>query len=151
MPGTELFGAEERKEIEDVLSTGILFRFNHDAQRNNFWKAKDFEAEVINITHAKYALAVFGLSLSSILAIPPFPFSPVKFSGLMDLVFASDNLYRLPILRSRVFFSRCENAFCPIRQAISIENNKIVLIKNSFNRLKKLIKYFYPHDSLFTN
>ena len=35
MPGTELFGAEERKEIEDVLSTGIMFRFNHDAQRNN--------------------------------------------------------------------------------------------------------------------
>ena len=40
MPGTELFGAEERKEIEDVLSTGIMFRFNHDAQRNNIWKAK---------------------------------------------------------------------------------------------------------------
>ena len=45
MPGTELFGAEERKEIEDVLSTGIMFRFNHDAQRNNIWKAKDFEEE----------------------------------------------------------------------------------------------------------
>ena len=35
MPGTELFGAEERKEIEDVLSTGIMFRYNHEAQRNN--------------------------------------------------------------------------------------------------------------------
>ena len=49
MPGTELFGAEERKEIEDVLSTGIMFRFNHDAQRNNIWKAKDFEAEAKKI------------------------------------------------------------------------------------------------------
>ena len=58
MPGTELFGAEERKEIEDVLSTGIMFRFNHDAQRNNIWKAKDFEAEAKKITGAKYALAV---------------------------------------------------------------------------------------------
>ena len=58
MPGTELFGAEERKEINDVLETGILFRYNHDAQRNNIWKAKDFENEVKKITGAKYALAV---------------------------------------------------------------------------------------------
>jgi len=69
MPGTELFGAEERKEIEDVLSTGVLFRFNHDAQRNNFWKAKDFEAEVINITHAKYALAVSNGSAAIMAAL----------------------------------------------------------------------------------
>jgi 8-amino-3,8-dideoxy-alpha-D-manno-octulosonate transaminase len=58
MPGTELFGAEERKEINDVLDTGIMFRFNHEAQRNNIWKAKDFEAEVRKITGAKYAHAV---------------------------------------------------------------------------------------------
>ena len=55
MPGTELFGAEEKKEINDVLETGIMFRFNHDAQRNNIWKAKDFEAEVRKITGARFA------------------------------------------------------------------------------------------------
>ena len=55
MPGTELFGAEERKEIEDVLSTGILFRYNHDALRNNIWKAKDFEAEADGETFIKLA------------------------------------------------------------------------------------------------
>jgi 8-amino-3,8-dideoxy-alpha-D-manno-octulosonate transaminase len=69
MPGTELFGAEERKEIEDVLSTGIMFRFNHDAQRNNFWKAKDFENEVKNITNAKYALAVSNGSAAIMAAL----------------------------------------------------------------------------------
>src|SRR5882672_10567144 len=42
MPGTELFGKEEKKEINDVLETGILFRYNHDAQRNNIWKAREF-------------------------------------------------------------------------------------------------------------
>ena len=42
MPGTELFGIEERKEVNDVLETGILFRYNHDAQRNNIWKARVF-------------------------------------------------------------------------------------------------------------
>jgi 8-amino-3,8-dideoxy-alpha-D-manno-octulosonate transaminase len=58
MPGTELFGPEERKEIADVLETGILFRYNHENLRNNIWKAKDFENEVKKITGAKYALAV---------------------------------------------------------------------------------------------
>lgn len=69
MPGTELFGAEERKEIEDVLSTGILFRFNHDAQRNNIWKAKDFEAEAKKITGAKHALAVSNGSAAILAAL----------------------------------------------------------------------------------
>ncbi len=69
MPGTELFGAEERKEIEDVLSTGIMFRYNHDAQRNNMWKAKDFEAEAKKITGAKYALAVSNGSAAIMAAL----------------------------------------------------------------------------------
>ncbi len=69
MPGTELFGAEERKEIEDVLSTGILFRFNHDAQRKNIWKAKDFEQEVKSITGAKHALAVSSGSAAIMAAL----------------------------------------------------------------------------------
>jgi 8-amino-3,8-dideoxy-alpha-D-manno-octulosonate transaminase len=69
MPGTELFGAEERKEIEDVLSTGIMFRYNHDAQRNNIWKAKDFEAEAKKITKAKHALAVSNGSAAILAAL----------------------------------------------------------------------------------
>ena len=58
MPGTELFGAEERREINDVLETGILFRYNHEAQRRDIWKARDFENEVKAITGARYAHAV---------------------------------------------------------------------------------------------
>ena len=58
MPGTELYGAEERKEINDVLETGVFFRFNHEAQRNNIWKAREMEAEVCKVVGAKYAHAV---------------------------------------------------------------------------------------------
>ncbi len=58
MPGSELFGREEKKEIDDVLETGILFRYNHEAQRKNIWKARDFENEVKKLTGAKYAHAV---------------------------------------------------------------------------------------------
>jgi len=87
MPGTELFGDEERKEVMDVLETGVLFRYNHDAQRKGHWKAKDFEAEVARFTGAKHALAVSSGStaVSTMLAacgvgygdhviVPPFTF-----------------------------------------------------------------------------
>lgn len=43
MPGFEIFGAEERKEVNDVLETGILMRYGFDGLRNNHWKAKEFE------------------------------------------------------------------------------------------------------------
>ncbi len=87
MPGTELFGAEERKEVNDVLETGILFRYKHDAQRNNHWKAIDFENEVKKITGAKYAhamssgstaiataLAASGIGAGDEVIVPPFTF-----------------------------------------------------------------------------
>ncbi len=87
MPGTELFGAEERKEINDVLETGILFRYNHEAQRNNIWKARDFEAEVMKVTGAKYAhavssgstavataLAAAGIGAGDEVIVPPFTY-----------------------------------------------------------------------------
>lgn len=87
MPGTELFGAEERKEVNDVMETGVLFRYGHDAQRNNHWKAKDFEAEVKKLTGAKFAhamssgstaiataLAASGIGTGDEVIVPPFTF-----------------------------------------------------------------------------
>ena len=69
MPGTELYGAEERKELEDVMQTGIFFRYNHENLRNDIWKAKDFEEEVKKITKAKYAHAVSSGSAAVIAAL----------------------------------------------------------------------------------
>jgi len=87
MPGTELFGNEERKEINDVMETGMLFRYNHDQQRNGIWKAREFEAEVRKITGAKYAhavsngsaaiaiaLAATGIGTGDEVIVPPFTF-----------------------------------------------------------------------------
>ena len=87
MPGTELFGEEERKEVNDVMQTGILMRYNHDTQRNNHWKAKSFEEEVRNITGAKFAHAVSsgtagvaaaltaaGIGTGDEVIVPPFTF-----------------------------------------------------------------------------
>ena len=40
MPGFEIFGDEERKEVQDVLDTGVLFRYGFDQDREGHWKAK---------------------------------------------------------------------------------------------------------------
>jgi 8-amino-3,8-dideoxy-alpha-D-manno-octulosonate transaminase len=69
MAGTEMFGAEERKEVMDVLETGILFRYNHEQQRKGIWKARDFEAEARKITGAKYAIAVSNGSAAAAIAL----------------------------------------------------------------------------------
>lgn len=87
MPGTELFGKEERKEVEDVMNTGILFRYNHDALRKDIWKARGFEAEVKKITGANFAhavssgstaiaaaLAASGIGTGDEVIVPPFTY-----------------------------------------------------------------------------
>lgn len=87
MPGTELFGEAEKKEVNDVMETGIFFRYNHDAQRKGIWKAKEFEAEVKKITNAKYAhavssgstavstaLAAAGVGTGDEVIVPPFTY-----------------------------------------------------------------------------
>ncbi len=88
MPGSELFGTEEQREVNEVMGTGILFRYNHDAQRNGIWKAKEFEAEVKKITGAKYAhavssgstavacaLAAAGIGAGDEVIVPPFTYA----------------------------------------------------------------------------
>lgn len=58
MAGREWFGDEERKELLDVINTSIMFRYNHDAERNDIWKARDLETEVRRFTGANYAHAI---------------------------------------------------------------------------------------------
>jgi 8-amino-3,8-dideoxy-alpha-D-manno-octulosonate transaminase len=92
MPGTELFGDEEKKEIMDVLETGILFRYNHDQLRNGHWKAKTFEHELASYHSVRYAhltssgttadnlaLACCGIGIGDEVIVPPFTFiAPVE-------------------------------------------------------------------------
>lgn len=55
MPGFELFGDSERKEVNDVLKNGVLMRYGFDGMRNGHWKAKELENELQNTFKAKYA------------------------------------------------------------------------------------------------
>lgn len=58
MPGTELFGDEERREVMEVLETGVLFRYGHEDRRRDRWKAREMENLVRDYTGAGHALAV---------------------------------------------------------------------------------------------
>jgi len=60
MPGYELIGAEELKEINDIFSSGggVLFRHGFDSLRNNCFKVKDFENNFAKKLNSSHALAV---------------------------------------------------------------------------------------------
>ena len=58
MPGFEIFGEEEKKEIMDVLDTGVLFRYEFNEQRNGIFKVKEFEDNFAHYCGASYAQAV---------------------------------------------------------------------------------------------
>lgn len=58
MPGYELFGDEERKEVNDVLQTGILMRYGFDGTRKGIWKSKDLETAITQTFGCKHAQLV---------------------------------------------------------------------------------------------
>ncbi len=87
MPGFELFGEAERKEVLDVLDTGVLMRYGFDGMRNGHWKAKELEKELQNklkVKHAQLttsgttalnvALAVLGVGSGDEVIMPTFTF-----------------------------------------------------------------------------
>jgi 8-amino-3,8-dideoxy-alpha-D-manno-octulosonate transaminase len=87
MPGFEWFGEEERKEVNDVLETGVLFRYGFDQARKGRWKAKSFESELaerLNVGYAhlcssgtaalNIALACCGIGAGDEVVVPPFTF-----------------------------------------------------------------------------
>jgi 8-amino-3,8-dideoxy-alpha-D-manno-octulosonate transaminase len=58
MPGFEVFGAEEKQQIQDVLDTGVLFRYEFVQERKNIWKVKEFEKKFAAYCGIGYAQAV---------------------------------------------------------------------------------------------
>lgn len=58
MPGFELFGDKERKEVNDVLENGVLMRYGFDGMRNGLWKAKALEEELKSTLETNYAQLV---------------------------------------------------------------------------------------------
>jgi len=55
MPGYELWSDKERKEVNDVLQTGILMRYGFDGPRKGIWKSKELEEAICKTFGSKYA------------------------------------------------------------------------------------------------
>jgi len=58
MPGFELWSDKERKEVNDVLDTGILMRYGFDGLRKGQWKSKELEAAICETFGCRYAQLV---------------------------------------------------------------------------------------------
>lgn len=58
MPGYETWGAEERKELMDVLDNGILMRYGFDGPRKGIWKSKELEKAICDKFGCQYAQLV---------------------------------------------------------------------------------------------
>ena len=87
MPGFEWFGAEERKQVQDVLDTGVLMRYGFDAARNGVWKAKELEQEINKYFGCNYSqltssgtaalttvMAAMGIGYGDEIIMPTFTF-----------------------------------------------------------------------------
>jgi len=58
MPGFELIGDEERKEVMDVMDTGVLMRYGFDRERRGVFKVREFEQAFAAYCGARHALGV---------------------------------------------------------------------------------------------
>lgn len=97
MPGFELFGDKERKELNDVLDNGVLMRYGFDDMRKGHWKAKELERELeqsLQVKHAQLvssgtaavsiALASAGIGAGDEVIMPCFTFV-ASFEAIMML------------------------------------------------------------------
>jgi 8-amino-3,8-dideoxy-alpha-D-manno-octulosonate transaminase len=87
MPGFELWSDEERKEVNEVLETGILMRYGFDGPRKGKWKSKELEQALCRKFGGKYAqltssgtsalttaLAALGIGAGDEVIMPTFTF-----------------------------------------------------------------------------
>lgn len=87
MPGFELFGDNERKQVQDVLDSGVLMRYGFDGNRQGHWKAKELEVALAERMQTKHvhllssgtaaltvALASAGVGAGDEVIMPTFTF-----------------------------------------------------------------------------
>jgi 8-amino-3,8-dideoxy-alpha-D-manno-octulosonate transaminase len=87
MPGFEFIGEEERREVQQVLDSGVLMRYGFDGARNGQWKCRELElrlAERLGSRHVHVcssgtaalstALAACGVGAGDEVILPPFTF-----------------------------------------------------------------------------
>jgi 8-amino-3,8-dideoxy-alpha-D-manno-octulosonate transaminase len=155
MPGYEFFGDEERKEVNEVLETGILMRYGFDGLRKGRWKARDLEEAIDKKFGSKHsqlvssgtaalttALASLGVGYGDEVIMPSFTFvasfEAVLSVGAVPVLVDIDDTLTLDPNAVRKAISRKTKCVMPVHmcgsmakldelQAICREHNLLLL------------------------
>ena len=139
MPGFELFGDNERKELNDVLENGVLMRYGFDGMRNGHWKAKELEKELesqLKVKHAQLvssgtaavsiALAAAGVGAGDEVIMPTFTFvasfEAIMMLGAIPILVDIDDTLTLDIEAVRKAITAKTKAIMPIHMCGSMAN-----------------------------
>ena len=153
MPGFELFGDLERKEVNDVLNNGVLMRYGFDGMRAGHWKAKELENALETTFQAKHAqlvssgtaaltvaLAAAGVGAGDEVIMPTFTFV-ASFEAVMALG-------AIPILVDiDDTLTLCPNA---VKQAITPKTKAVMVVHmcGSMGHIDKLQTVCKSHNLL---
>jgi len=158
MPGFELFGDAERKEVNDVLDNTVLMRYGFDGMRNGHWKAKALERELeqkLQVKHAQLvssgtaavsvALAAAGIGAGDEVIMPTFTFV-ASFEAIMmvdavPVLVDIDNTLTLDPKKVEEAITPRTKAIMPVHMCGSManlealrqvcDNHKLILIEDS--------------------
>lgn len=137
MPGYELWSDLERKELTDVLQSGILMRYGFDGARNGHWKSRELEAaicETFGCRHAQLtssgtaalttALAAMGIGYGDEVITPSFTFvasfeAVLSVGAIPVLVDVDDTLTLDPLAVQRAITPRTK-AIMPVHMCGSM-------------------------------
>ncbi len=139
MPGFELFGDLERKEVNDVLQSGVLMRYGFDGMRQGHWKAKELEAELRSKLKTKHvqllssgtaavsvALASAGIGAGDEVIIPTFTFvasfEAILMLGAIPVLVDIDDTLTLDIDAVRHAITPKTKAIMPVHMCGSMAN-----------------------------
>ena len=139
MPGFELFGEAERKEVQDVLDSGVLMRYGFDGLRQGYWKAKDMELAIQKRFDVKYAqlvssgtaavsmaLAAAGVGAGDEVIMPTFTFvasfEAIMMTGATPVVVDIDDTLTLDIASVKAAITPKTKAIMPVHMCGSMAN-----------------------------
>ena len=139
MPGFELFGDAERKEVNDVLDSGVLMRYGFDGLRQGHWKAKDLELAIqkrFEVKHAQLvssgtaavsmALASAGVGAGDEVIMPTFTFvasfEAIMMTGATPVVVDIDDTLTLDIASVKAAITSRTKAIMPVHMCGSMAN-----------------------------
>jgi 8-amino-3,8-dideoxy-alpha-D-manno-octulosonate transaminase len=139
MPGFELFGDAERKEVNTVLDSGVLMRYGFDGMRQDQWKAKELEHAIqtrFDVNYAQLlssgtsavslALASAGIGAGDEVIMPCFTFvasfEAILMLGAVPILVDIDDTLTLDIQSVQSAITSKTKAIMPVHMCGSMAN-----------------------------